>query len=220
MRLIIEFDDFHYDKSVDCLDSAEYLIKKYPNIVINFFTIPKYMGQPLYDSKLWCSEVADHIKNKNICLGVHGLTHSQEEFAYKSYNTAYNALNEAHQIFDKAGLSFVKAFRGPHWGICGGSIDALIYCKYKFLYSHPKHNLITDRYTDQIKIVHYNWNLKDEFGIFENPFSGNTCVAHGHTSNVCGNGIKESMSRITHGIDAIMSDCEIEFLRIDGHHNE
>lgn len=215
MRIILEFDDFHPDQSVNCLDYAEYLIQRYPRIVINFFTIPKYIGHELYKSKYWCSSVAEHIKNKNICLGVHGLLHTQEEFAQKTYQSAYAALQAADNIFKTSELEYTKVFKGPHWGICGPAMEALTYCKYKYIYSHVKHKNITDRYLDQIKVVHYNWNLKDTFGVYEHSLSGDICVAHGHTGNVCGNGIGESMSRIVSGIDQLMTTDDFQFLRID-----
>lgn len=215
MKIILEFDDFHPEASVNCLDSVEFLIKKYPKIVINLFTIPCYLSQPLYDSKYWCSSVAEHISNKNICLGVHGFMHTQEEFARKTYETAYSSLMNAHEIFEKSGLKFSKVFRGPHWGICGPSMEAITYCKYTHIYSHIKHKNITDRYCNEIKVIHYNWNLKDNFGEYENEPVGNICVAHGHTGNVCGNGIRESMNRITTGLDKLMNNESFEFLRID-----
>ena len=50
--------------------------------------------------------------------------------------------------------------------------------------------LETKKYIDNNKVIYYNWNLKDEAPV------ETLLVAHGHTHNVCQNGINETMHRI------------------------
>lgn len=215
MKIILEFDDFHHDKSVNCIDSIYALTERYPNVIINLFTIPCYNSSPLYESVNWCSEVASLIRSKNLCIGVHGLFHTQEEFANKTFQDAHESLVRAHEILEKSNIEYTKVFRGPHWGICQSTIAALIDHEYRYIYSHKKHSNLTNIYSDKINFVYYNWNLKDNFGTFENSLSNNICVAHGHTRDVCGNGIRESMDRIIYGLDKLMESDDFEFLRID-----
>lgn len=209
-KLILEFDDFHPHNDVNCLEIAKKLIEKYPPIILNFFVPPKYMGQHLSADEYWCSEVFELIKSGNINLAVHGLTHSQEEFKNLEFDDARNRIVEAENILFEAGLPFQKVFRGPHWGIGIGSILALMYLDYTHLYSHTNYDLLHKLFSGDVKVVHYNWNLKDEFGTFENNPTSNVIVGHGHCPDVCNNGINESYDRICRALDS----NSFEFLRV------
>lgn len=200
-KIILEFDDFHPDKSVNCLDIVHELIcSRYPNIIINMFVPTHYNGTPLSSDKKWCSFVRDYVLHGNLCIGVHGQFHTQEEFKNLSYKESYNRLTAIEHEFNKACIPFKKIFRGPHWGIGPASIGALLAKRYTHLYSHKSYQKFNDSYSSEIETVYYNWNLKDEFGVFENQ-PNDFIVAHGHTSNVCGNGIEESFNRIVSAIE-------------------
>jgi hypothetical protein len=216
MKLILEFDDFNPNPQVDCLAVARELIEKYPDIILNFFTVPVYEGICLHYDTRWIEEVKKFIDSGNIVLGVHGTFHTFREYALYDYPRSAIYLKHSHDKFNEAGLPFVKCFRGPYWGICEDSVQALIDMGYTHLYSHKEYTALNEKYADKIKIVYYNWNLKDAWLKLENPLDSDIVVAHGHTSKhthlSCGNGIWECYNKICDFID---SQENIEFLRID-----
>jgi hypothetical protein len=216
MKLILEFDDFNPNPQVDCLAVARELIEKYPDIILNFFTVPVYEGIWLHYDTKWIKEVKKFIDSGNINLGVHGTHHSFLEYKNKTYIDAKLSLMESLHNFDRANLKVLKVFRAPYWGICEDSVRALIDMGYTHLYSHKEYTALNGKYADKIKIVYYNWNLKDEWPKLENPLDSDIVVAHGHTSKhaqlSCGNGIWECYNKICDFID---SQENIEFLRID-----
>lgn len=211
-KLILEFDDFHPSKDVNCLDVVIDLISRYKkrNIILNMFVPAHYNGIPMSSDPGWCSSVRNYILSGNLCLGVHGRFHTQEEFKNLNYSDSYTSLTEVENEFKRCNLPFKKIFRGPHWGIGPASIGALIAKRYTHLYSHTSYQQFNDSYSHEIEIVYYNWNLKDRFGVFENSWS-NFIVAHGHTANVCGNGIEESYNRIVEALD----NNEFDFYSLD-----
>lgn len=200
MNIIFEFDDLHWDPTVNCIEQIEYLINRYPDIKLSFFTPVYYNYQYIYDDKQWCDKIRKYITSNNLTLGVHGLTHSVEEFKHKTYEQACNALITAESIFNKADLPFVKIFRGPHWGINDDTYKALIDLNYKSIYTHFDYLNLTFKYPN-IKSIIYNWNLNEEFNIKDNWHSDDIVIGHGHTHNVCGNGIQESLNRIINFIE-------------------
>ena len=224
MKLILEFDDFHHNKEVNCIDHVIKLISKYPDddIVVNLFSIPIYNGVPISKDKSWCRDVSDLVKAGKVCIAVHGTNHTQEEFKNIPYPTAYFLLDRSRKEFNEAGIDFVKAFRGPHWGICRAAVDALIVSKYTHIYNHTKYSDLENIFhpEDDITFVHYNWNLKDDFGVYENELTNDIIVAHGHTSNVCGNGIQERFDSIINGIDILKSTGDLEFLKVTDYKRE
>lgn len=213
MKLILEFDDLHPNKEVDCLPVIEKLVKIIPDIKLNFFVPINYKNMPAHTNQQWCDLLRKHVLNGNVILAVHGLNHSTEEFKNKSYPESISALAEASAYFDCADLPFEKAFRGPHWGIGVESIKALIGLGYTHLYSHVSYNHITDNFKDEIKVVNYNWNLKDDYGVFENA-PNDIIVAHGHTSPhqhlSCGNSIYDVYTKIVE----IYNKFQPEFLKV------
>ena len=212
MKIILEYDDLHPDPSVDCLEIAEQLLDKYPSLVLNFFVPPCYNGNPLALNKEWGKRLQKLTEDNRICIGVHGHLHSIEEFKHKDYPHAVSSIKAAEAILKSAGLPQAMAFRGPHWGLRAPTIEALIDLKYTHLYSHKDYDHLTDLYKDKIKIVHYNFNLADTWPKLENPMESDICVMHGHTHNVCNNGIGESYDKLCGILDSLESPT---FLRID-----
>lgn len=218
-KIILEFDDLHPNSEVDCLEITEILCEKYSNLLLNFFVPPNYKSEPLslYTNRDWCNRLRTLIDNGRVCLGVHGYTHDIE-FGNISYVNAVSRIRASESILNGAGLSFVKVFRGPYWLICGPTIDALIDLGYTHLYSHQSYDQLNDLYRDKIKIVIYNWNLKDDWPKTENPIvtePPGICVAHGHTSRHahlnCGNGLWDIHPKIS----KLIEEFNPEFLRLD-----
>jgi len=195
MKLVLEFDDFNPKQEVNCIDDIDRLIALYPFIKITLFTPALYEGVPLFSNKEWCERVNKHINNNNVRLAVHGLYHTVEEFKIKSKYDALSTLCKAETVFKKANLPFIKVFRGPHWGINKDSYEALIDLGYKAVYTHPDYAHLIDLYPS-IKSIIYNWNIKDV-----DCTARDLVIGHGHTQNVCNNGINESFARICNFID-------------------
>lgn len=211
LKVILEYDDLHCHPEVDCLDFAESMIRKWPNIIINFFTTPNYKDRPIYSDTEWCDRLIGHINNGNICLGLHGYTHAPLEFKHLSYEQAYHTVVKAEQKMIVGLLPFVKVWRSPQWGINAQVFQALCDLNYTHVYSHTDYRGLNDYYGDKTNVVYYNWNLKDEYPIFENPVKNNVIVIHGHTHNVCGNGIEESYGRLK----SFIQNNEVEFARVN-----
>lgn len=211
MKVCIESDDLHPDPSVDCLDIAEKLVEKYPEIILNFFVPPCYNRVPLYTNQNWCDRLRKLIESNNVCLGVHSLYHTQEEFKYCDYKTAVSKIKLAEDIFNVAKLPFVKVFRGSHWGICQESIEALIDLEYTHLYSHKNYDHLNDLYKEKIIIRYYNFNLADIWPRMENPVTNDIVVIHSHTHSVCNNGIGENYNKLCEIID----NNDFTYLSID-----
>ena len=112
------------------------------------------------------------------------------------YHTGYegggNSYGDSKSIFDTCKLPVAKVFRGPHWGICDEAVKALECEGFTHLYNHTDYKHLT---SDVLKMVYYNWNLKDE------PSGDDTLVTHGHTHNVCSNGISETLDKVSRFID-------------------
>ena len=195
MKLALEFDDFNPKTEVNCIDKIDTLVQRYPNIKLTFFTPALYERVPLFGNREWCSRVLHHIENNNVRLAVHGLYHTVEEFKQKSKNDALLSIVIAESVFKVAKLPYVKLFRGPHWGINENTYEALIELEYKAVFTHTDYSHLIPKYP-QIKSVLYNWNLKDV-----DCTEKNLIIGHGHTQNVCNNGIDESYERICNFID-------------------
>lgn len=194
-NLVLEFDDFHWRQPENCLKEIEYLISKFPDIKLSFFCTPALGGIYLDENTNWCNTVKFYIDSGNIRLGVHGLYHNTEEFKYLDYSSAHRHLEIALAIFNKSNLPVTKCFRGPHWGLNENAIHALNALNFTHLYSHNDYKHL--EYFFEGKVVYYNWNLKDE--ISEIP---NLIIGHGHTHNVCQNGISESIPKIVKALES------------------
>lgn len=188
-KLILEYDDFHWDSPENCLDTIYKFVGKYPRIKITLFTPTALRGKRLSQNKLWCIEVS---KIKQIKLAAHGHLHNQEEFKDLSYHEAIEKLEAIDVDFKYAGLEYLKVFRGPHWGINYPVLKALEDFGYTHLYNHSNYEFLR---SERLQIVYYNWNLA------ENSPTGKLVIAHGHTHNVCNNGIVPTFDKVCNYID-------------------
>ncbi len=188
-KLILEFDDLHFDHPENCIDDIRYLITKIPNIKLSFFTVPFLRHKAIYENMEFCKELKKYVDSENIRIYHHGLTHSMEEFKHVSYDNAINAINYSLDIFRRAELPCGKVFRGPNWGLNENTVQALIDLNYTHIYNHTSYKNLE---IDGIKFCYYNYNLKDEYV----DISDNIIIAHGHTHDVCSNGIKQSLNKI------------------------
>lgn len=204
--LILEFDDLNPHPEVDCVHLLEEFVDKYPTIHLNMFTVGCYQNTLLFDHPDWCRRVKRLIDSGNMSLAVHGYFHTAEEFKKLTYDQANYRILTAENTFKAAGLPFLKVFRGPHWGINTDTFKALIERGYTHVYSHESYKELNNQFVDKIKVIYYNWNGKDEL---TNP--ADLCVGHFHTHDVCGNGIRESFSRICKAVEGY----DFEYLRVD-----
>jgi hypothetical protein len=199
VKIVFEFDDLNPHPEVDCLPIIKQLVDRYPSIKLTFFTPAAYKDCYLISNPSWCDEIRKLIESNNICLTVHGLTHYQEEFKFLSFEEANHRLAIAEKLFKEAELPFFKIFRGPHWGINEATYKALISRGYSSCWNHESYRSLAEKFPE-MRTIYYSWNLKDNF---EESGQENSelIIAHGHTLNVCGNGIEESFNRICEMID-------------------
>lgn len=190
--LVLEYDDLTHLAPENCIDTIDELVARHPTIKLSFFTVPMMRGVPLSHDMLWCSRIRKHIDNGNVTLAHHGLVHTPEEFKHLDQTECTLRLKFSKSIFDTCKLPVAKVFRGPHWGICDEAVKALECEGFTHLYNHTDYKHLT---SDVLKMVYYNWNLKDE------PSDDDTLVTHGHTHNVCSNGILETLDKVSRFID-------------------
>jgi predicted deacetylase len=190
MKLILEFDDFHWDHPENCIVTINKLINYSPSVKISLFTVPNLREKPIYLNKNWCSEVSELISNGNLELCRHGFDHSFLEFKEIDYKSAYEKLVIGDYYFQKADLNCKKVFRAPYWGMSEFAVNALNDLDYTHLYNHEEYSHLDKSFNGEI--VRYTWNLADSY-INNNT---NIVIAHGHTHNVCGNGIEECFNKI------------------------
>src|SRR5690606_1732983 len=139
MKIILEFDDFHFLAPENCLEQIETLVTLYPNIVINLFTVANLRNVPMDQSPTWCSEVRELIQNGNLVLAYHGCNHDFLEFDNLDATEAKDKLLLAQNTFTKSNLPVVKVFRGPHWGLSSGTVRALADCGFTHVYNHDNY---------------------------------------------------------------------------------
>lgn len=193
MKLILEYDDFCSHDPENCLDTLYEMIKEVPHIKFNLFTVPAMRGDD--NSNEWVNSVQELIDNGNVQLSVHGLYHSFLEFenvtpfACKSYFNLINTYKEMYKV------PWLPVFKGPNWGLNNITIEELISRGYTHIYNHEDHRHLEVLYLDKIKFVYYNQNLKDEI------IPQDLIIAHGHTHNVCNNGIRETKDRVLKFVD-------------------
>lgn len=199
-NLILDFDDFHWKKPQNCIETIKKLHKLRPNIKLSFFVSPNYENHLLTLDKDWCKEVKNLVESDVIRIGIHGWNHSQLEFENITKLEAMIKLDLAEKELEKAEIPFVKVFKGPHWGINYIAAETLSERGYTHIYSHPDKSSIQTRLESEnknstLKFVYYNVNLKDTIDNINN-YDGINAVAHGHSWDVCENGIKESIVKI------------------------
>lgn len=193
--LCLEYDDLHPKHPENCIKEIRKFISVVPDIKLSFFVPAEMAGRGLHLDEDWCRELRKYVESGNICLGVHGLLHTQEEFKYLNYDAAKAKLERALTLFDKAKLPVEKIFRGPHWGINQETYSALIDLDFDRVYSHQDYSELSDNNVD-IETIVYNANLKDPLP--DLPI----IIAHGHSHNVCGNGIQETFNKVLEFIDS------------------
>lgn len=195
MKLLLEFDDYGQH---NCDKELEYFIDKYPRIIFNLFTVPYYADKIQEKFR----------KHKNIVHAYHGFTHAPLEFRYVKKTEALRMLFNAKVYFQAHKIESIKVFRAPYWQINQGVIDALIDENFTHIYTHEDFKNLDYH---KIKPVYYNWNLKDNFT--ESLKENKIIIAHGHTHNVCENGLPEITNRLDEFLQKNYND--IEFLRVD-----
>ena len=213
VNLVLEFDDLHFMPPEDCMETIDKYVKAYPDIKLSFFTIPLLRGFPLGSNPEWCARLKEHIDNGNVRLAVHGYYHTSEEFKMYEYTQSMTALTIAESIFRDADLPVLKVFRGPHWGLSEGALEALVKLNYTHLYNHEDYRELVKPFKDKVKVVYYNWNLAEDppkRGILD-AIAGKPVITHGHTHNVCGNGIEETFDKVCNFLD----NNKVEFKFVD-----
>lgn len=188
--LILEFDDFHHLKPENCLETLTALIVAIPHIKISMFTVPLLRNASVGSNSIWCNRVKEFIDNGNLSLCLHGLTHDHLEFENLSRKEANTRIKRGLDLFDKAGLPCEKVFRGPNWGLNPQTVNALLDNNFTHLYNHKDH-MWASALEMPMKVIYYNWNLKRNA-----PVTDGQIVAHGHTHNVCKNGIDQVLHKI------------------------
>lgn len=200
--LILDFDDFHWKKPQNCIDTIRLLHKIRPDIKLSFFVSPNYENHLLTFDKKWCKEVKELIELDVIRIGIHGWNHSQLEFEDITKLNAIAKLHLAEKELEAAEIPFVKAFKGPHWGINYIAAETLLEKKYTHIYSHPDKLSVQTKFNSEnknanLKFVYYNLNLKDNLDDSSiRNYDDIDVIAHGHSWNVCENGITESIVKI------------------------
>ena len=213
-KLIFDFDDFHCTSPENCLKEIKELVSICPTIKILLFTSTRMKNIPIWSDGLWCTEVKSLIDSGNITLAVHGLMHTTLEFANITKQEALERLVTAENDFNRAGLPFSKIFKGPHWGINVETVEVLKSLGYNTIFDHwntPK-NVIEKIAEYGIQRIVYNIGFESELTKIEELININDgpWYLHGHTHNVCGNGIQESMAKIK----SIVSKDSVEFISI------
>ena len=190
MKLILEYDDFCSQEPENCLDIMYEMIKEVPHIKFNMFTVPAMRGK--FNDEEWIKKIKELIEKDNLRICVHGLYHTQQEFENMSIMESIYYLhiinNYMNEIIGEAG--WLKVFRGPHWGINKETITNLINLNYTHIYNHEDHRFLEKDFLNKIKFIYYNQNLRDEMTPKE------IMIAHGHTHNVCENGIEETKDKV------------------------
>ena len=64
MKLILDFDDFHWLSPENCIDTLNTLVKIVPDIKISLFTVAYLRGRYLHENQEWCNSVNKLIKSK------------------------------------------------------------------------------------------------------------------------------------------------------------
>lgn len=191
--LVLEYDDLTHLAPENCLSQIDELISRHPNIKISFFTVPMMRGVPLSNDPNWCARIRKHVDNGNVCLAYHGFLHTSEEFKTLDKAECELRLRFGESVFKTCNLPASKVFRGPHWGLSVAAVEALEKLDFTHLYNHEDYrHLVSEKLTS----VYYNWNLKDD------PPEDDFLVTHGHTHDVCQNGIKQTLDKVSRFIDS------------------
>lgn len=211
MQLVLEYDDFCDQSPEDCLNFIEKQLVDDDKIKITLFTVPAMRGRAIGDP-VWVGRVKTLIQQDKIRLAVHGLFHTPEEFKNLNASEIHRRLNLAEEIFESLDLPYIKVFRPPHWTPSDDLHEVLAERGYTHWYNHQMHK--SYEYLEpgyKCAPVHYNYNLAD--GLEKFPDLASKVVAHGHTHDVCGNGIVQTWDRVA----TIRDTYNPEFVFADKH---
>lgn len=197
--LVLEYDDLHWLNPENCISDIERFVSFIPNIKLSFFTPILLRHSPLWGDEAWLNKIKGFIESKNVELAVHGLFHTQEEFKSLSKSVAIHRLKIAFEFSKKYNVPIAKVFRGPHWGLNSDAVQALNELGFTHLYNHTDYKHLESDFNG--KVIYYNWNLKDPAP------PDDLLIAHGHTHDVCQNGIHQTFDKV---MDFINSN-EVEF---------
>lgn len=193
MYLCLEFDDFHPSSPENCIEEIDQLVDLFPDIKLSMFTIPMLRGVPLWIDADWCRRVRAHVRNGNIEINRHGLTHDFLEFRNLSTEEAEKRLMVGDHIMNISKIPYKRVFRAPHWGVNANVMAALNSQGYTHFYNHVDYCGVEASFAGKTK--YYNWDIGVDLvmgGVREGEIIG-----HGHTHDVCGNGIGQCLSRLT-----------------------
>lgn len=204
--LVLDYDDYHWQSPENCLDTVKEMISRVPEIKISLFTPSLYHGKPLEADWAWCEETRELIKAGRIVLAVHGTEHETSEYENIDEAEAREKLLTAEKMFMNADLPFVRAFKAPHWQIGEGTMKALRRLGYSHAYLHEDTKHLMELETP-VRRVFYNWNLLDAAP----PEDVDVIIGHGHTHDVCGNGIAQTMERVLQFVEK-SSDIQFAFV--------
>lgn len=186
-QIVIDYDDFHQNPKVDCLDSLFKLRDFDSRIKITLFAVALFEGVQIGLNANWSAKVRDLIDSDTIGLAVHGLYHTQEEFKSLTKREAKEKILQAEEILNRHSFKPIKVFKGPNWGINQATYEALAELDYTHVFTHPTMTYISH---PSIKNVVYTDNLKDKLVLKD------TMIIHGHTWNVCDNGIEQTLNKL------------------------
>jgi hypothetical protein len=187
-ELVLEFDDFHWLAPENCLAVIKRFTEAVPSIKLTMFTVPFLRGNALFANPEWCREVAELCGNGNLEIARHGCSHAPLEYEHCNYDYAIKSLLLGNNILETSGIPYVRVFRGPYWGLNSDTVRALNELGYTHLFNHRDHSAVGKAFNG--KVVFYNWNLGQPAPAFR------FLVGHGHTHDVCGNGIEQTFDRI------------------------
>ena len=188
--LSLFYDDFHYSKQFNCIDSLQKFINKYPEIKITLFTSPNMCSLKLSNDASWCDIVRNLIESNNIELGVHGYSHVPAEFSKLNVEESVQKIMLAENIFNESDLKFMKLFEAPNSEINKNVCIALDYLNYTHLITNTNYINISER-GFKFKNILPNWFNKDA------PLpDSDILISGGHTHNTSNNYIKDTYNTI------------------------
>jgi len=210
-KIALDYDDLTDCGTENCIDQLELMANEYPDIKINLFTIPAHNARAICDTE-WVKRIRSLIDRNNISICLHGLWHSHLEFEDITKDMALFRLKKAVGVLNTHEIPYRKVFKGPNWGINPNTYWALNELGFTHVFNHEDHKMVEDMSPEtennggKIRTVYYNWNLKDE------PPNLPQLIVHGHTHDVCSNGIVQTYNRLK---TWIQTQDKIEWLFAD-----
>jgi len=187
-KIVLDLDDY-CDKH-NCLKDLIDLKKYLPNLKVTLFTIPKRISKELLETV----KFLDWIQ-----LAIHGEYHdSNYEFARRTYDEAYGKIYTAFDPF-----FYIGGFKAPGWQISKETMKALKKLGFWVAVQYPDDRMNghpDGKYQPAvIKGMKYYALNEEQEGYIK---------IHGHTWDVCGNGIKD----IAEKLKKIPKETQFEFI--------